>query len=274
MLIADTLSRACVPAVKPHQRTFAQVNAIQNVDLSPVDICEMQQATAADPTLQTLLQTVKSGWPDHNADLPAGLLPYWHIRDEISYGHGLLLKGQRIIVPSACRKAIRDSLHDSAHLGIDSCVRRARDTVYWPCMNAEIKEYIKSCSICADYQRAQSPEPMLQPVKPSRPWEVVSADIFTYSGKDYLVTVDQFSGFFEIDHLHTMTSQSVINKLRPHFARYGSPTNSSRTMPVSLYRTSLKHSSNPGSASTSPRRRTTPKATEWPKLWSKLRSPF
>ena len=75
-----------------------------------------------------------------------------------------------------------------------------------------------------DYQRAQTPEPMLQPVKPSRPWEVVSADIFSYNGKDYLVIVDHFSGFFEMDHLHTMTSQSVINKLRPHFAWHGSPT--------------------------------------------------
>ena len=36
----------------------------------------MQQATAADPTLQTLLQTVKSGWPDHNVNLPTDLLPY------------------------------------------------------------------------------------------------------------------------------------------------------------------------------------------------------
>ena len=233
------------------------------------------QATAADPSLQTLLQTVKSGWPDHNADLPAGLLPSWHICDEISTGHGLLFKGQRIIVPSACRKAIRDSLHDSAHLGIDSCVRRARDTVYWPCINVEIKEYIKSSPICADYQRAESPELMLQPVKPSRPWEVVSADIFSYSGKDYLVTVDHFCGFFEIDHLHTMTSQSDINKLRSHFAWYGSPTKFltgqcpwARIWRVwsipPILEVQARHL-----VAVLPQ-----KATEWPKLWSKLRSPF
>ena len=81
----------------------------------------MQQATAADPILQTLLQTVKSGWPDNSADLPAGLLPYWHLRDELSLGHGLLLKGQRMTVAICLQKAICDSLHDSVHLGIDFC---------------------------------------------------------------------------------------------------------------------------------------------------------
>ena len=178
-------------------------------------------------------------------------------------------------MPSACRKAIYDSLHDPAHPGIDSCLRRARDPFNWPCMNAEIKEYIKSCSICADYQLAQTPEPMLQPVKPSRLWEVVSPDIFNRNGKDYLVTVNHFSGFFEMEHLHNITLQSVINKLKPHFARYGSPTkfltDNARQLVSDESETFFQILE---VQAPSPCRRTTPKATEWRKLWSKLRSPF
>jgi len=223
MLIADTLSRACIPVEKPRQQTFARVNAVDNLDLQPLEIHEIQTATATDPTLQSLLATVKTGWPDNKDTLPVCLHPYWSMREEISHDKGLLLKGERIIVPSACRKHIRDNLHESSHLGIDSCLRRARDTVYWPGMNAELKQHIKSCPTCAEYQPAQQKEPILRPTKPARPWEIVSSDIFTLSGKNYMVTVDHYSGFFEIDDLPTVSSETIIKKLKPHFSRYGVP---------------------------------------------------
>ena len=223
MLIADTLRRACVPAAKEQQTTFTRVNDVQNLDLLPTEIHDMQTATASDATLQCLLDTVKSGWPADKANIPACLHPYWPIRDEISYGKSLLLRGERIIVPTSCPKDIRDSLHDSAHLETDSCLRRPRDTVYWPGMNADLKAYVQSCATCAEYQPAQQPEPMAQPTKPSRPWEIVSSDMFTLNGKNYLITVDHYSGFFEADWLPAMNSKTVIKKLKAHFSRCGVP---------------------------------------------------
>ncbi len=44
-----------------------------------------------------------------------------------------------------------------------------------------------------------------------------------YSLDDYLVTVDYYSRFFEVDHLPSITSAKVISKLRAHFSRYGIP---------------------------------------------------
>jgi len=37
------------------------------------------------------------------------------------------------------------------------------------------------------------------------------------------VTSDYFSDFFELDHLRSTTSVSVIRKLKAHFARHGIP---------------------------------------------------
>ena len=45
----------------------------------------------------------------------------------------------------------------------------------------------------------------------------------TYEGKDYLVTVDAQSGYFEIDRLRQQMAEEVILKLKMHFARYGAP---------------------------------------------------
>ena len=47
-----------------------------------------------------------------------------------------------------------DSLYDFVHLGIESCIHRARDIVHWPGMNASLKAYIhiQDCSLCVMYQ--------------------------------------------------------------------------------------------------------------------------
>jgi len=58
---------------------------------------------------------------------------------------------------------------------------------------------------------------------PQRPWEKVAVDLLTQDQKDYLVMVDYYSGFWELDRLHTTDSGTVVQKLKRHFARYGSP---------------------------------------------------
>ena len=49
----------------------------------------------------------------------------------------------------------------------------------------------------------------------------VNSMLYIWDNKEYLVTVDYFSGFYEIDRLHSTTSNAVIRKLKKHFTRYG-----------------------------------------------------
>ena len=58
-----------------------------------------------------------------------------------------------------------------------------------------------------------------------RPFGRIAIDIMGIEGKKYLVTVDYFSNFWEVDHLPSMTTTTIIKKLKPHFVRYGIPTN-------------------------------------------------
>ena len=58
---------------------------------------------------------------------------------------------------------------------------------------------------------------------PSRPWEKVGSDIFTFHGQDYLITVDYLSGYFEVDRLPSKKINDVIYALRQQFARHGIP---------------------------------------------------
>ena len=56
---------------------------------------------------------------------------------------------------------------------------------------------------------------------PSQPWEQVSVDLFELGKRLYLITVDVYSNFREVDSLSSTLAKAVINKLRSHFARYG-----------------------------------------------------
>jgi hypothetical protein len=53
---------------------------------------------------------------------------------------------------------------------------------------------------------------------PSRLWETLSVDIFTFDGHDWLITVDYLSGFFKVDRLRSKAVADIIYFLRQHFA--------------------------------------------------------
>lgn len=44
---------------------------------------------------------------------------------------------------------------------------------------------------------------------------------FIWNGENYIVTVDYYSRFFELDRLNSTTSAAVIHKLKAAFARHG-----------------------------------------------------
>jgi hypothetical protein len=173
--------------------------------------------------LQKVKVVITQGWPEEKNQLPAELTPYYSFRDELSVQDGLIFKGERVVVPMSLRSNMKMAIH-STHTGIEGCLKRAQECMFWPGMNAEIRQYISTCETCQSFQPAQQKETLMSSEIPSRQWETVGVDLFEYHGKDYLVTVDYYSNFFELDHLKSTKSPYVVKKLQCHFARYGIPT--------------------------------------------------
>ena len=63
-----------------------------------------------------------------------------------------------------------------------------------------------------------SPHPV-----PTRPWQFISRDIFEFQHEQYLVTVDRYSDFYELDQLINTESTTIIVLTKAHFARHGIP---------------------------------------------------
>jgi hypothetical protein len=222
MFIADMLSRAYLPADPSQTNHFRQINAVGHLKISQEKIKQLQEATNTDEVMTNLKAVILQGWPDSKQEVPAQVTPYFSYRDELTLHNGLIFKGERVIVPETIRIPIKEQLH-SSHLGGESMLRRARECVFWPGMSSEIRHLTSSCEACQTFCTAQQKEPLM-PIEASYPWEKVGVDLFTWDKKDYLLTIDYYSGLWEVDRLKRTTSNAVIKKLKQHFARNGIPS--------------------------------------------------
>ena len=111
----------------------------ETCDVPDARLLEIREATQVDDEMQTLKETVMNGWPEQKHETPLGIRQYFDFRDTLSYSDGLMLKGEAVIIPKSMRNEMKIRLH-KAHFGYDSMLRRARGTIFWPGMNADIKQ--------------------------------------------------------------------------------------------------------------------------------------
>ena len=84
-------------------------------------------------------------------------------------------------------------------------------------------DYVSNCSVCNTLQPSQTREPLTVHEIPERPWSKVATDLFSFNGDNFLVVVDYFSNYIEMEKLRSQTSPAVINVLKTIFARHGIP---------------------------------------------------
>ncbi|KAK7891393.1 hypothetical protein WMY93_023356 [Mugilogobius chulae] len=225
MLLADTLSRAYLPECSHKDSVEAEVetvNMVQHLPISSDSLSQIRTATKDDKTLQTVIKMMQQGWPSDKRAIPPEIRPYFSFQDELSHQDGIVFKGERAVIPFSLQKDITSRLH-SSHLGAEGCLRRARECVFWIGMNDHIKTHIARCSICRSVDDKQQKETLRPHEMPNRPWAKVGVDLFQFDNKDYHVTVDYYSNYWEIDFMPDTKSTTVIKKLKAHFARYGIP---------------------------------------------------
>ena len=184
--LADTLSWAFHPVAEENKTTSEnvlltdvekEIEEINMFDYVSVLVSvlakwltELQTATKSDKQLCPLMTIIMSGWPDDKKSMREDLKSYYTFREEMSVLDGLIFKGDRIVVPTSMQTEIKERLN-SSHVGVHGCLRRARDTVYWPNMNADFESYISRCSTCNSIQRSQAKEPMIAHAIPELPWQ-------------------------------------------------------------------------------------------------------
>ena len=168
MPIADALSRVS-PLPVPANGELRQLDihfVTRTLPASPTRLQQIREETANDPTLSALRDAIYKGWPDKRKKCPVVLHEYWNFREELTIEDGLILKGDRIIVPTSLRKEILSIIHQ----GQEKCLLRARTSVFWPGLTKDVVDLAKECDPCQRHQNKQQKQPILQPEPPNYPW--------------------------------------------------------------------------------------------------------
>ena len=132
MQLADTLSIAYLPLtdVTPFEMEVPSVNMVQDLLLTAARLDDIQAHTAKDDTLQVLTRVILEGWVEDKNALPSAAMPYFVVKDELSVQNGIILCGERAVIPKLFRHDMLRQIHVS-HMGMEGCLQGARECV--PC---------------------------------------------------------------------------------------------------------------------------------------------
>ena len=223
---ADTLS--CSPmeeegdALQLQEEVEAYINlvTIPSIPATPQRLQELRQEQMKDPTCSRVREYCKTQWPGRDS-VPSAVKPYWKVRGQLTLCEDILLYRSRVVVPPTLRRDIMLRIHEG-HQGAERCRMRVQQSVWWPAVTSQVKQFVDNCRECAKRAR-QRREPLVPTPLPDYPWQMVGTDLCELKGVHYLVVVDYFSRYPEVHRLTSTTSASIIQVLKAVFARHGIP---------------------------------------------------
>ena len=204
------------------QLPIVAVNLItSNLPVSSTEIDLIHEETSKDPTLTLLKHYIHMGWPNECRILPQELHTFSNYREDLSMENGLITKGARLLIPSTLQRKVMEQIHDG-HLGIEKCMLKARESVFWPGISNDICEAVEKCGICQVSSKAAKPVGNASDVPP-HVWHSLGTDLFYWNKVDYLVVGDYFSKYLIIRKLPNSSTHAVIKELGLIFTEFGRP---------------------------------------------------
>ena len=147
-----------------------------------------------DDTLVALKNHIIKGWLGQRSECQRNLIDYWNYRDELSILDDLVLKGMRIVTPYQCREELLNQLHEG-HFGGDRTKLRAHGSVFWPGINKDIENLVKTCRACQENAKRNIKDPELPREIAMFPWTTLEMDLFMIDSHSFLLVVDGTSRF-------------------------------------------------------------------------------
>jgi hypothetical protein len=141
---------------------------------------EIRKCTKTDKVLAKVWIYTINGWPTENR-LEDELVPFQQV--ELSTMDGVLLRGNRVVIPQMLRENTLSLLHDS-HPGIVKMKSIARSYVWWPGIDKDIEVKVGNCRKCLESKPAAH-----TPIHPwesaGRPWQRVHLDHGFFEGSKF-----------------------------------------------------------------------------------------
>ena len=219
MLLADTVSRAHLSETAEEigdEEMVAHIHmSYKSRSVSDERIEDIKRETDKDQYLQKIKTFIQTGWPLKRRQVPLQIRCYWSHREELSEINGLIFKGERIVLPTSLQKRILSKLNQD-HLGIEKTKLRARETVFWSNINQHAEDLVSSCSVCLDSRNENARQPVIRSDVPQYPFQTVGSDLFHWNNQYFILVIDYYSRYWEIERLYDTRSSNAIKKGEVH----------------------------------------------------------
>ena len=229
---ADYLSRHATPLKHMPQdveeETMELEKTVWFMQYSPyteaVSIAQLIDETNNDPLLRSLKKFMRKGYLPKSQKC---LAPYAKVWDQLTtLDTGLIMKGEKIVLPEAMVKVAIEKAHQGGHPGMTTMKRRLRTHFWCPQLNEKVQEVVKSCKECAMF----TPKNRKNPLQPHRltefnAWEKLSVDLFgpMPDHRHIIVAQDMVSKFPAAKILNKTDAAHVTSALREFYTAYGTP---------------------------------------------------
>ena len=182
----------------------------------------VRDAAVADAECTTLVVAIMHGFPTNRDEVSDIIKPFHSMRDSLYTVQGVPFKDHKMLIPKSLRPQIIEALHEG-HQGINSILANARQRLFWPSMDSQLRLRKRQCHRCNEIAPSLPREPLSEPPSPEFPFEQVVMDFFFLQGFDYLIYADRYTGWVEIRHMTSKTAKAVCTALRNWFVSYGVP---------------------------------------------------
>ena len=193
--------------------------------MDKITLKAISEETENDTVLKKLKKIIKSGKTWIPKDEEEKLQSFRAILPEITItGNGILLKGDRIILPEKLQQDAIELAHQGSHPGQSSMERRLRYHFFFHHMNVKVARFLDKCERQL-FTDNKCKEPLKAHKVPDRCWKKVSVDLFgPMPSRNHIIVVQDMASRFPAAKLVSSTAANkVLPALGEIYDAYGNP---------------------------------------------------
>ena len=217
---ADFCSRFPLDESVPKFLDSGEIKSINFTNDFPLDCSIIAKETKTDLFLSRVISYVREGWPNK---IDNALQSVFSIRYDLEIVEGCILYQDRVFIPASLRNPVLKLLHAN-HSGMVKMKQTARRCLFWFGLNNDIENFVQQCQSCMKTAVIPTQVCNTSWTPTNRPFSRIHADFFYFDSRTYLLVVDSYSKWLEIEVMKYGTdANKVIKKFLVIFARFGLP---------------------------------------------------
>lgn len=232
MNIADSASRLAINEAEPvedQEEKELGPYEIGNVEMDFehvqwsdefLTLDELREASTSDIEINRVKEALETDkWQ-------TDLLGYEAVKNELHISEDLLLRSDKIVIPTRCRlKAIK--LAHKGHHGMDATKRQLRMDMWWSRMDRDVEKFVAKCEPCFRIIKQNNIVPMKRTIMPTEAWEKLATDhygpMIQWNNNHVLVLIDYHSRYMIAEAVKSTDTETTLKVMEKHFEWLGYP---------------------------------------------------